>query len=544
MAADAGWLYVLTNPAMPGLVKVGLSRRSPQHRAAELDTTGVPLPYEIAFAARGNAVSRAEAQCHARLSAHRVRDGREWFRCSVEAAAAQVVQALAADGGMESMPEAAPGPSGGDLEVFVEAAGHSVLCGRFALDGLDDGHELHSFTYDGEYLGRPDAFPLDPLNLPLLRAPKCSRGLTALGAVSDAGPDAWGRRVTSWLTGRPLSRGQIFREAVLTGSDGIGALSFGASDRGRERATAQLPTLSQVAAAANAARELEAGEELDDAARALLAGSWTIGGARPKAILRDDRPGALSDSSLIAKFEGRGSQADGRNRIEWATLEMAADMGMPVPAHQLMELGDHTALLLERFDRFPRDGRTRRRHYVSAASFVSATPTSPHLDSQYDMAFFSWRRLLDVTATVSASPAQARVAMWARLALNAALQNTDDHLKNFGFLKVDGDPVHYDIAPVFDVSPQPGDTHYLHCGDLGRHYTLSDVTDASREFKVSKKAAAEVRDRILTVLERRWDYFARAGMSERQAHAASAWIEQGCPELEEEHPTRAERPRG
>lgn len=221
---------------------------------------------------------------------------------------------------------------------------------------------------------------------------------------------------------------------MLNGQDGIGALTFSAGDRMRmARLAAQLPTLSRVAAAANAARELEAGEELDDAARALLAGSWTIGGARPKAILRDDRPGALPDSSLIAKFEGRGSQADGRNRIEWATLEMASDMGMPVPAHQLMELGDHTALLLERFDRFAQDGRTRRRHYVSAASFVSATPTSPHLDSQYDMAFFSWRRLLDVTAAVSASPARARVAMWARLALNAALQNTDDHLKNFGF---------------------------------------------------------------------------------------------------------------
>lgn len=422
------------------------------------------------------------------------------------------------------------------LRVHTWTPGGFLLAGRLELDEVGDRQMTAVFRYDPAYLDHPWAFPLDPLNLPLGGADYATDSpLVVLGAVFDAAPDAWGRRVVR-ASVEQHEQHRVYRNAFLRGADGIGAVLL-TPDRDMdlqpivEESLGERPTLSQVAQAAQAARELEAGEELDDVARALLAGSWTIGGARPKAILRDDRSGALHDSSLIAKFESRSSQTDGRNRMEWATLEMAADMGMSVPAHQLMELGEHTALLLERFDRVPGAGRNARRHYVSAASFVSAAPTSPHLDSAYDQAYFSWRRLLDVTAAVSASPAEARVTMWSRLALNAALQNTDDHLKNFGFLKVDGDPVHYEVAPVFDVSPQAGPTHYLHCGPLGRHYTLSEVTEASRQFKVSKKAAADVRDRILAVLERRWDYFERAGMSERQARAASAWIEQGCPEL-------------
>lgn len=104
--------------------------------------------------------------------------------------------------------------------------------------------------------------------------------------------------------------------------------------------------------------------------------------------------------------------------------------------------------------------------------------------------------------------------------------------------------MHYDIAPVFDVSPQPGDTHYLHCGDLGRHYTLSDITEASATSRCLRRRRPRCAIRSCPVLERRSEYFECAGMSERQARAASAWIEQGCPELVEEHPGPAATPRG
>lgn len=131
---------------------------------------------------------------------------------------------------------------------------------------------------------------------------------------------------------------------------------------------------------------------------------------------------------MIAKFESREAQADGRNRMEWATLRMARDMGMPVPQHELVDLGDHVALVLERLDRVPTASGMRRRHYVSAASFISAVPQSQYLASPFDQAMFSWRRLMDVASAVGASASRSRIEVFGRLMLNAAVGNSDDHL--------------------------------------------------------------------------------------------------------------------
>lgn len=85
-----GWIYVMTNPAMPGLVKVGFTMSDPAIRAQELDTTGVPQPYIVAYEAVTVHPRRLEARTHARLSAVRMRTGREFFKCSTDDAVAAI----------------------------------------------------------------------------------------------------------------------------------------------------------------------------------------------------------------------------------------------------------------------------------------------------------------------------------------------------------------------------------------------------------------------------------------------------------------------
>lgn len=422
------------------------------------------------------------------------------------------------------------------LRVYAWTPGGFLRVGLLELEEEGDREMSATFAYESAYLDHPYSFPLDPLNMPLGESVMATSSPTVtLGALFDAAPDAFGRRVVRASVG-PNEQHQVYRNAFLRGADGIGAVIL-TPDRDMnleaivQESLHERPSLAQLGAAADAARELEDGVELDEHTKALLAGSWTIGGARPKAILRDDRPGAAPNSSVIAKFESRAAQVDGRNKLEWATLEMAADVGMPVPRHDLVDLGEHTALVLERFDRVPHAAGVDRRHYVSAASFVSAKPQSKFLDSAFDRAYFSWKGLLTATAAVSASASEGRVQMYSRLAFNAAVRNTDDHLKNFGFLRCVDDPMHYEIAPVFDVSPQGSSTHYLHCADLGRNYTLAQVTAVSRQLGIAQKVANEVRDRIMAVLERRAEYFERAGMTERQVITANAWIEKGTDDL-------------
>ena len=93
-APSCGWVYVLTNPAMPGLVKIGLTR-NPSARAAELTVaTGVPAPFVIAWCRAVSDCATVESAVHRLLDDRRVSDKREFFRCDVKTAR-QVIEAAA-----------------------------------------------------------------------------------------------------------------------------------------------------------------------------------------------------------------------------------------------------------------------------------------------------------------------------------------------------------------------------------------------------------------------------------------------------------------
>lgn len=78
----SGFVYVLTNPAMPGIVKIGKTTRDVPTRVSELFQTGVPMPFEVAGSVYSPDCHILEARCHASLGRHRVDAGREFFRSS------------------------------------------------------------------------------------------------------------------------------------------------------------------------------------------------------------------------------------------------------------------------------------------------------------------------------------------------------------------------------------------------------------------------------------------------------------------------------
>lgn len=420
------------------------------------------------------------------------------------------------------------------LRVHVWTPTGFVSAGLLLLE--EDGEQMSaSFRYDDFFIQDQRAFPLDPLNMALGRTDYASTAAhVRLGAIFDAAPDAWGRKVvTAQLPDE--ARQRVFRSSFLRGADGIGAVILTPAvltndldlDKIVELSLTERPGLSQIVHAATAASHFEAGEDMTTEMRLMLGGSWTIGGARPKAILRDDRPGALAASSVIAKFPSKHDHID-RNRLEYASLRMAADTGLPVPGHELIELGQgKTALLLQRFDRETVDGQVHRRHYISAMSLASYQPQSKFLDSAMDRATLSWSRMLDLASRISAHPSASRVEMFARLCLNTALQNTDDHLKNFGFLKSRNSDTRYETAPVFDVSPQAGSRHYLHCSDLGQVFSLTEAITKGPKLGIAKPACKEVEERIASVASRRLEYFSEAGLSSRDVAKADAWMTAG-----------------
>jgi hypothetical protein len=75
-----GWVYVIENHAMPGIVKVGFSTKDPNLRAKELEGSGIPRPFKLVYDALVIEPRSVEQAAHSILDASR--EGKEWFRCS------------------------------------------------------------------------------------------------------------------------------------------------------------------------------------------------------------------------------------------------------------------------------------------------------------------------------------------------------------------------------------------------------------------------------------------------------------------------------
>ena len=99
-----GWVYVISNPAMPNLVKVGFSTKDPELRAAELSHTGTPHRYIVEYEVLVAQPRELEHRIHRILGD--IREGREWFRCTPEFAVATVQEAVGAGAITESFKRA------------------------------------------------------------------------------------------------------------------------------------------------------------------------------------------------------------------------------------------------------------------------------------------------------------------------------------------------------------------------------------------------------------------------------------------------------
>ena len=89
-----GYVYILTNPSMPGLVKIGKTTRDVNQRANELFQTGVPTPFKVEASFFTPDCGELEAYCHSYLEKSRVSPNREFFKISVEGAAKVIQGAL------------------------------------------------------------------------------------------------------------------------------------------------------------------------------------------------------------------------------------------------------------------------------------------------------------------------------------------------------------------------------------------------------------------------------------------------------------------
>lgn len=323
------------------------------------------------------------------------------------------------------------------LQVYVELRGESVRAGTAYFNRGARGLST-SFSYERSYLADHRAYPLDP-QLPLLSGSHTASGLP--GAFADCAPDRWGQgligkriRATALASGtHPPTLDDV---DFLTGVSDLtrqGALRFRETDDAPfVSPDSAVPRLIELPELLHASDVIDTGGDDLASVKALLgAGTGTLGGARPKASVRDD--GALH----VAKFP---KPSDEWNVIAWemTALDLADSAGVTVPRHRLVSVDGRNVLLLRRFDR-TEAGRigywsvmTMMQMYDGdSADYVDIAETLPEFSSQ--------------TATDLRE-------LWRRIAFSIAVHNTDDHLRNHGLLR---DTAGWRLAPAFDINPNP-----------------------------------------------------------------------------------------
>ncbi|MBC3185928.1 type II toxin-antitoxin system HipA family toxin [Corynebacterium sp. zg-331] len=296
-----------------------------------------------------------------------------------------------------------------------------------------------TFLYDPSYLAG-GGMNIDP-SLLLVAGAQYQDGL--LGAFSDSAPDRWGRNlITKAERARAREKGRVPRrlddvDFLLGVSDNTrqGALRF--RRQGEDRflgEPSQVPKLISLPALLRASDDVVADGEGTVAIKHLLdTGTTGLGGARPKASVRLD-DGALA----IAKFPHAGDRWD---VMAWEAtmLDLLCAAGIQVPEHRLVSISRRSVLLVRRFDRC---AAGKRRGYISAMT-ATGSRDGERLD---------YLDLVEVIRDISISPKKDHRELYNRVIAGVALGNTDDHLRNHGFLAAGNS---WELSPAFDVNPHP-----------------------------------------------------------------------------------------
>jgi len=329
--------------------------------------------------------------------------------------------------------------------VYVDLDGVPHLAGRL-WPRTRGNKESASFEYDKAWLGNSLRFSLEPA-LQLGSGPyHTADDVPMFGAIGDSAPDRWGRALMRLMERRRADRESqtprtLFELDYLLLVDDqtrVGALRFRTEEAGpflRESAKNRVPLLVELPRLLAASERVIDEDETDEDLRLLIAPGSSLGGARPKASVRE-KNGQLA----IAKFPRKDDEI---NTVLWESvaLQLAAKAGIKVPDSRVERMAKKPVLIVDRFDR----AGTRRIPFLSAMSMLAAKDNETR----------SYLELADALRRYGAAPKDDLEALWRRVVFNILISNTDDHLRNHGFLYAGADG--WRLSPAYDLNPVPAD---------------------------------------------------------------------------------------
>lgn len=330
------------------------------------------------------------------------------------------------------------------------------------------------FRYAPEWLDSEGAYALDPINLPLVDAAidvRENRGIP--GVVADAGPDSWGSDVLRLVS--PDKPMRAVDKVLGSTGRGVGALRATSAEDGSALPSlhAGNDPLEQIEHACWTVVEgMERDPSLDDILRVHCVG---MGGARPKAAV------VVFGREVIAKFQRTSWDYWDIPRVEAACLATARHAGFDVVKGAVVTVNDRSVLLVDRFDR--RDGQPI--HYLSARSLLNALGEG-EMETLPPKGRATYASIVAAARRIGID--NAGEEMFRRMCFNYAIGNTDDHLRNHGFL-FEGT---WRLAPAFDLVVLGGPAHEIGVGRDGLRRSRANLLSRVEDFGLSLGIAEDL----------------------------------------------------
>ena len=368
------------------------------------------------------------------------------------------------------------------------------------------GKKAFSFEYDADWISSKEQQLLDP-DIAWFTGPQYPNGKENFGVFMDSMPDTWGRtlmkRRAAQLAkeaGRPAP--VLYDIDFLLGvydETRMGALRFKLDTDGPfldDNHGMPTPPWASIRELQHGAEVLESDEDSEEVKKwlaILMAPGSSLGGARPKANITDDH-GHL----WIAKFPSKGDTID-KGAWEYLAYKLALQCGVVMPESRIEKVaGRFHTFFTKRFDRQLHE----RIHFASAMTMTGQNEDTikENPASYLDMAEFIQYN--------GAQNKQDLQQLWRRIVFHIAVSNTDDHLRNHGFILTDKGWI---LSPAFDINPSVDkdglalniDTHnnaldFELAKSVGEYFQLSDaemntiITEVKTAVSGWKNVAQEI----------------------------------------------------
>ena len=366
---------------------------------------------------------------------------------------------------------------------------------------VSKGKENFSFEYEKNWLeSKQMTFMLDPDIFMYHGRQFTPIDKTMFGVFSDSCPDRWGRvlmkRREAVLANRENRKPRELRDSdFLLGvydQSRMGALRFCLDENGpflsddKEMSTppwASLRTLEE------AARLFEQDENAleEKWIKQLIGPGSSLGGARPKSTVED-----MDGSLWIAKFPSKHDEVDS-GAWEMVAHDLAKMCGLDVPDAKLEKFSKlGSTFIVKRFDR----EADRRIHFASAMTMLGETDGASAAEN------ISYLDIASFIRSNGAAPNKDLKELWKRIVFNIAISNTDDHLRNHGFILTDKG---WCLSPLYDVNPVPyGDNLSLNISSEDSTISVDLALETAQYYKIEENEAKLITEQILTSVREHW----------------------------------------